>query len=67
MAVTNPTQFLHASVAEVNAYSAINKKDPSGHNRINHCLEIDNLGNVVRNPRFIPLLDRVQKVLNRSR
>lgn len=61
----NPSQHLHVSIAEVNAYSAINKKDPSGHNRINPMVQIDANGNIVRNEKFRVLLDDVQQYLNR--
>lgn len=62
----NPTQFLHVSVAECNTYSAINKKDPSGHNRINHCAMIDDKGALLRNPEFKELLDNIQLYLDRT-
>lgn len=62
---SNPAQNLHTSIAEVNAYSAINKKDPSGHNRINLCAQINDRGEIVRNEKFRELLDSVQPLLNR--
>lgn len=59
-------QKLHVSVAEVNAYSAINKKDPSGRNRINLCVDISETGAVQRDPNLAPMLDAAQERMSRK-
>lgn len=62
----DPTQNLNSSIAEVCVYSAINKSDPSGHNRLNHYACISANGEIKRNPKFIELLDDVQQYLDRA-
>ena len=62
----NPSQHLNSSLAEICAYTAINKASPDGHNRINHCAIVDANGKIQRNPKFRELLDDVQQLLKRN-
>lgn len=61
----DPSRLLHASIAEVGAYSALPKSEPSGRARINPHLQIDSKGVVMRNPKWAPLLDKIQEMIKR--
>ena len=65
-AISDPTNRLHASVAEVGGYANLPKSDPTGHSRLNLCLKIEPNGVVMRDPRFVELLDSVQASFKRS-
>lgn len=65
-AISAPENRLHASVAEVGGYANLPKSDPTGHSRINLCLKVAPNGVVMRNPKFVELLDNVQKSFKRS-
>lgn len=64
-AISDPTNRLHASVAEVGGYANLPKSDPTGHSRLNLCLQIEPNGVVKRDPRFVELLDTVQASFKR--
>jgi hypothetical protein len=63
----DPTKFLHVSIAEVGGYSNLPKSDPTGHHRLNPWLTVDPSGLVLRNPKFVAMLDRIQTEITRSR
>jgi hypothetical protein len=63
--VNDPQKRLHVSVAEVGSFANLPKSEPSGRSRINPCLQIDSKGVVLRDPRFIELLDSVQQIIKR--
>ena len=65
-AISDPTNRLHASVAEVGGYANLPKSDPTGHSRLNLCLQIEPNGVVKRNPKFTQLIDSVQTAFKRS-
>lgn len=62
-AATDPSKRLHVSVAEIGSYTGMGKNDPSGRSRINHCAMTDDRFVIVRNPKFIELLNDVQSKL----
>ena len=62
----DPTKRLHVSMAEVRTHAGMAKAAPDGSTRINLCLNIDNEGGIVRDPRFQPMLDEIQKDLTRQ-
>lgn len=65
-AISDPTNRLHASVAEVGGYANLPKSDPTGHSRLNLCLKIEPNGLVKRDERFVELLDSVQASFKRT-
>lgn len=65
-AVTDPSKRLHASIAEVGGYLNLPKNEPSGRSRVNLCQSLEGMEDVIRNPRFIKLLDDVQAKIQRS-
>jgi hypothetical protein len=65
-AISDPTNRLHASVAEVGGYANLPKSDPTGHSRINLHMKIGPNGVTIRDPKFIKLIDDVQLGFKRS-
>ena len=63
--LNDPAKRMHVSVAEVGGYSALPKSSPDGRARINPCIQIDSKGVVLRNPKFVELLDGIQKIISR--
>ena len=61
--INDPAKKLHVSVAEVGLYSALPKSEPSGRSRLALHLNIGPNGEVLRNPKFIQLLDETQALL----
>lgn len=61
VSIDDPSTRLHVSVAEVGGYTFLPKSAPDGRQRLNLCLEVDEYYRIVRNPKFIELLDDVQK------
>lgn len=64
--LTDPTKRLHASIAEVGSAWAIPKSEPDGRSRINPTLQISSTGAVLRDPRYIELIESVQKRIRRQ-
>jgi hypothetical protein len=60
--LSDPINRLHSSVAEIGAYANLPKSAPSGHNRLAHFPEIDEDNVLQRNPKFVELLDNVQRL-----
>lgn len=65
MAINDPSKRVHASIAEVNAFSATPKSDPSSRSRLSPYLHITESGLIVRNPKFTELIDRTQQLFKR--
>jgi len=63
--LSDPAKRLHVSVAEVGNSHAITKSDPSGRSKINNCVHIGRDGVVMRNPKFVDLLDNIQAMIRR--
>lgn len=62
----DPSLYLDASQAEVAGYNVLPKSNPFGRNRINPFLNDDpDTGDIYRNPKFIELLDGVQRRIKR--
>lgn len=61
--INDDSKKFHVSVAEVGSYAGMPKSDPSGQGRLNQHTHIDAKGLVLRNPKFIDLLDRVQEMI----
>jgi hypothetical protein len=64
--ISDPSRRLHASVAEVGGYANLPKSDPTGHSRLNLCLQLEPNGVVKRDPRFVELIDSVQASFKRN-
>lgn len=65
MAIDDPGIRLNASLAEVCSYNGLPKSEPSGRARLNVFVNIDSTGLVLRNPKYIPLIDNVQALIRR--
>lgn len=65
-AVTDPSKWLHASIAEVGGYLNLPKNEPSGRSRVNLCQNLKGMEDVCRNPKFKDLLDDIQAKIQRS-
>lgn len=63
--LNDPSKRLNVSVAEVGNSHAITKSDPSGRNKLNLCLQVGSNNVVTRNPKFIPMLDKIQSIISR--
>ena len=63
--IIDSSKFLHSSIAEVGSYTNQPKSQPDGRTRVNPCVHIDEDGNVVRDPRYIELIDEVQRKIQR--
>ena len=64
--ITDPSAQLHVSVIEIGNYLNLPKSDPSGIARINPHVAVSNKGEVLRNPKFVPLLDSIQEIIKRK-
>lgn len=65
LSISDPTKRLHSSVAEIGAFLALPKSDPSGRSRLNLHLQINQNGLVLRDPKRAELLDGVQEMFKR--
>lgn len=65
--LVDPAKQLHASIAEVGSYNNLPKSSPDGRTRINPCVTFDANYRVIQNERFKPLLDQVQRKIQRSK
>lgn len=63
--LVDPSKFLHSSIAEVGSYTNQPKSQPDGRTRINPCVLLDDEGNIVRNPKYVELINNVQKKIQR--
>ena len=64
--LSDPTKRLHVSIAEVGGAWAIPKAEPDGRSRLNLTLTTDESGLVLRDPKYVELLDSVQQKLKRQ-
>lgn len=62
---SDPTQFLHASQAEVASFAFMPKSDPTGRSKINPYLRIGQDGEVLRNPEFAEILNKIDDDISR--
>lgn len=62
----DPTKRLHVSVAEVGGCWALPKSEPDGRARINPTLQINEYGLVLRDPKYVELLDSIQAKIRRT-
>jgi hypothetical protein len=60
-AITDPSKKMHVSIAEFGAYSGMPKSEPTGRGRLNHHAQTDHKGALIRNPKFISMLDEIQE------
>lgn len=63
--LNDPAKRLHSSIAEVGGYSNLPKSCPDGRARINPCIQIAPNGLVLRNQKFVDLLDGIQAEIKR--
>lgn len=61
----DPSMYLDASIAEVGGYCVLPKSSPIGKDRINPFVHLGELNRIERNPKFIELLDSVQREIER--
>lgn len=59
--LNSPANHLHSSFAEVGCISNLPKSKPIGPYRINMCVKTDHRGRAIRNPKFIALMDELEK------
>jgi len=64
--LTDPSKYLHASIAEVGSYNNLPKTSPDGRTRTNMYLELEEGRRVKRNQRFAKLLNSVQKKIQHT-
>ncbi len=60
----DPSRYCHMSIAEVGSIATMSKSEPTGRSRPNPYLLLDG-DKVARNPKFIDILDRAQKNIER--
>lgn len=65
MSVTDPSRWLHASIAEVGSYGNLPKSSPDGRGRINPYVKVGPDGLIERNEEHRELLDGIQKMIER--
>lgn len=63
--MSDPTKFLHATIAEVGSFGNLPKSDPSGRSRVNPYLTVEPDGTIVHKPQFAALLESVQQKIKR--
>lgn len=65
LALADPSKRLNASIAEIGGYSCLPKSEPTGRSRLNLHVQVNSTGLVLRNPKYIELLDNVQAMIRR--
>ena len=65
VAISDPGKRLHASIAEVGQAFSLPKSEPSGRSRVALTLRLSDTGLVLRDPRYVELLDSVQAKIRR--
>jgi len=63
----DPSKRLHVSNAEIGGFCNLPKSEPSAWARVNPCVKTDNRGAVLRDPRFVDMLDTYQDWIKQSR
>lgn len=62
---SDPSKFLHASIAEVGSYNTMQKAEPTGRSKLNPFVRTSEDGRILRNPDLVELIDRTQSQLQR--
>lgn len=62
---SDPGKLLHASIAEVGSYNTMGKSEPTGRNKVNPCVRLQEDGQIIRDPAKVELLDNVQRKIQR--
>lgn len=62
---TDPSQRLHPSTIDTGCYLALPKADPSGRGRINLAVQTTDTGLIVRDPRYIDILNEAEQYFSR--
>lgn len=65
VAINDPGKRLHASIAEVGQMFSLPKSEPSGRSRVALPLKLSETGLVMRDPKYVDLLDSVQAKIRR--
>lgn len=65
-AIGDQSKLLHSSIAEIASYPNLPKADPSGRERLNPCAHVQEDGRVLRNPEHQPVLDKIQRLIERD-
>ncbi|MCK9234755.1 MAG: hypothetical protein M0R77_00410 [Gammaproteobacteria bacterium] len=58
----DPAIRYHPSISEVGGYTVLPKSSPDGRRRLNTCVQIDENYKIVRNERFVELLDTITEL-----
>jgi hypothetical protein len=64
--IADPSKRLHVSIAEVGGYSNLPGSEPTGRERINPHLKIDDRGRVLKDPNKLELLTEIQAQIQRN-
>lgn len=59
----DPAKALHVSLAEFASHLYIQKVEGTGRSRLNTCVQVDDKRRMLRNPLFIDMLDRTQRMI----
>lgn len=63
--VNDLSKILHSSIAEVGSFVNLPQSDPTGRSRVNPYLQLAPDGSILRNEKFIKILDDVQMKIER--
>lgn len=66
ISLTDPANFLHATIAYVGSYLTPNGSSPTGHERLNPCVLTDASRRIVPNEKLTEMLDDVQNRIRRT-
>lgn len=64
--VLDKSKFLHASIAEVGSYGVLPKSDPTGRNRVNPWVNINESGSIIRDTKKRELIESTQRIIKRN-
>lgn len=65
MSLSDPTQHLDVSFAELGQFAAITKSDPSGKGFVNLTAKVDPKGHLLRDPKLTEITNRTQSIIKR--
>ncbi len=65
LALADPGKRLNASIAEAGSYSGLPKSEPTGRSRLNLHIQISPSGLLLRNPKYLELINNVQSMIRR--
>jgi hypothetical protein len=66
ISLTDPANFLHPSIAECGSYLTPSGAAPTGHERINPCVQLSPTRMILRRPETRELLDDVERRIRRN-